>query len=219
MAFTLRDRMSMDNWRTLNGLMQDPAYDSRLSLIDALGWLDRAIAGMMTLSGFALDGMTRDTGWRFLSIGRRIERLLFQCAALQTAFRRGARRGLGWLLELSDSIVTYRSRYMTTPEWLPVLDLLVLDQANPRSVVFQASGIVDFLRRLEPVLGPCGRDLIEEPLRQALTLDPARDLNPESARLVDTIHALRGAALALSDRLSQQVFSHSDAERLSAFNA
>ena len=63
------------------------------SLSDTLSWLDRTITSLMTLSGFALDGMTRDDGWRFLSIGRRLERLAFQCLALQIAF--AARRRLG----------------------------------------------------------------------------------------------------------------------------
>ncbi|HPA89434.1 MAG TPA: circularly permuted type 2 ATP-grasp protein [Quisquiliibacterium sp.] len=218
-AFTLRDRLSMDNWRTLNGLTQDPAFDRPLSLIDALAWLDRAIAGVMTLSGFALDGMTRDAGWRLLSIGRRVERLAFTCLALQTAVDEGRAAGLGWLLELADSIITYRARYTSAPEWLPVLDLLVLDRANPRSVLYQASGIADFLQRLEPVLGDCGGALIEAPIRLAAALDPARDLNPESPRLRTALDALRAAAFAVSDRLSLQVFSHGNAERLSAVNA
>ena len=218
-AFTLRDRLSMDNWRALNGLTQDPAFDRPLSLIDALAWLDRAIAGIMTLSGFALDGMTRDAGWRLLSIGRRVERLSFTCLALQTSLDEGRAAGLGWLLELADSTITYRGRYTTAPEWLPVLDLLLLDRANPRSVLYQAAGIADFLKRLEPVLGDCGRALIDQPIRQAEALDLDRDLNPESPRLAGALAALRGAAFAVSDRLSVQVFSHGDAERLSAFNA
>ena len=207
-AFTLRDRMSMDNWRTINVLVKDPVFGKETSLQDTLGWLDRTINGLMTLSGFALDGMTRDDGWRFLSIGRRLERMAFQCLALQMAFKYGRASGLTWLLRLADSIVTYRSRYMARPEWLPVLHLVVLDAANPRSVSFQAKGAYSYLKKLEETYGSCGSELLRPVLEALESLDPARDLQPESERLRDTIDALRSAAFTLSDGLSRRFFNH-----------
>ncbi|MES1162907.1 MAG: alpha-E domain-containing protein, partial [Rhizobacter sp.] len=78
-AFNLRDRMSADNWRTLNQLAADPVFQRGAALPLALSWLDRAVTSMVTLSGYVLDGMTRGVGWRFLSIGRRIERLMNLC--------------------------------------------------------------------------------------------------------------------------------------------
>jgi uncharacterized alpha-E superfamily protein len=207
-AFNLRDRMSMDNWRTLNLLVKDPVFGKEASLPDALNWLDRTVAGLMTLSGFALDGMTRDDGWRFLSIGRRLERLAFQCLALQVAFQHGRASGLTWLLRLADSVVTYRSRYMARPEWLPVLDLLVLDGANPRSVSFQANGVFSYLKKLEETYGSCGSQLLRPGIEALDGLDPARDLQPESARLRDTIDTLRSTVFALSDGLSHRFFNH-----------
>ena len=93
-AFNLRDRMSADNWRTLNQLAADPVFEHSAALPLALSWLDRAVTSMVTLSGFVLDGMTRGTGWRFLSIGRRIERLLNLCSALQVATQEGRSHGL-----------------------------------------------------------------------------------------------------------------------------
>ena len=207
-AFNLRDRMSLDNWRTINGLIKDPVFNKHASLSDTLGWLNRTITSMMTLSGFALDGMTRDDGWRFLSIGRRVERLAFQCLALQTAFEHRSKSGLSWLLSLADSIITYRSRYLARPEWLPVLDLLVLDSANPRSVMFQATGVHSTLQKLETAYGPCGSDLFGPGLHTLESLDPARDLQPENALLRKTIDELRSAAFALNDRLTQRFFNH-----------
>ncbi|MDE2298937.1 MAG: circularly permuted type 2 ATP-grasp protein, partial [Burkholderiales bacterium] len=131
-AFNLRDRMSADNWRTLNRLAADPVFrrgaSASVRLPVALSWLDRAVTAMMTLSGFALDGMTRNAGWRFLSIGRRIERLANLSMTLQVATTEGRVHGIDWLLELTDSIGTYRSRYLVAPEWLPVLDLLLRDE-------------------------------------------------------------------------------------------
>ena len=148
-AFNLRDRMSADNWRTLNQLTGDPVFRRGATLPRALAWLDHAVTSMMTLSGFVLDGMTRNIGWRFLSIGRRIERLLQLCTALQVATEEGRAHGLDWLLELADSTGTYRSRYLVAPEWLPVLDLLVRDESNPRSLAFQVKGMSDYIAKLE----------------------------------------------------------------------
>jgi uncharacterized circularly permuted ATP-grasp superfamily protein/uncharacterized alpha-E superfamily protein len=213
-AFNVRDRLSLDNWRTINRLTQDNAFGREVTISGALNWLDRAITGLMTLSGFALDGMTRDTGWRFLSIGRRIERLAFVSLAIGTACKEGRSSGLAWLLEVADSIITYRSRYLSRPEWMPTLDLLMLDDANPRSLAFQAKGLADYLERLEVTFGPCGRDLLVAPLASLRALDPDRDLRPESARLERTLTGLRSASHALSDRLSLRFFSHTDAPRI-----
>jgi len=209
-AFNLRDRMSLDNWRSINALLKDPVLRRDVSLGDALGWLDRTVTAMMTMSGFALDGMTRDDGWRLLSIGRRLERLAFQCLALRIAFREGLHSGLGWLLELADSTVTYRSRYLARPEWLPVLDLLVMDRANPRSVLFQADGIHDYLVKLEVIYGPCGREDLEPTLRALESLS-AEKLDPQQPELRDTIDALRAAAFRLSGRLTERFFNHAHA--------
>ncbi len=209
-AFNLRDRMSLDNWRTINALLKDPVLGRETSLGDTLAWLDRTVTSMMTLSGFALDGMTRDDGWRLLSIGRRLERLAFQCLALRVAFREGLHSGLGWLLELADSTVTYRSRYLARPEWLPVLDLLVADPDNPRSVLFQADGIHGYLVKLERVYGPCGCDEFAPMLRALTSFAPAK-LDPENADLRDAIDGLRIAAFNLSDRLAERFFNHAHA--------
>jgi len=207
-AFNLRDRMSLDNWRTINSLIKDPVFGTATSLADTLSWLDRTVSSLMTLSGFALDGMSRDDGWLFLAIGRRLERLAFQCLALQTAFRMGPDSGLTWLLHLADSIVTYRSRYMSRPEWLPVLDLLVLDSTNPRSIMFQVNGIIGYLAKLEGAYGPCGSGLFESAMAALNSLDPNRDLQPENAGMRDTVDMLRSTAFALSDQLTQRFFNH-----------
>jgi uncharacterized alpha-E superfamily protein len=122
--------------------------------------LDDAAAALMTLAGFALDGMTRDLGWRFMSIGRRLERLQFQSVVLQRALAMDENGNLDWLLELSDSIITYRARYRAQPEWLPVLDLLLRDETNPRSILFQINGILGALNKIAKTHGACGEDLL-----------------------------------------------------------
>jgi uncharacterized circularly permuted ATP-grasp superfamily protein/uncharacterized alpha-E superfamily protein len=206
-AFNLRDRMSADNWRTLNQLAADPVFQRGAALPLALNWLDRAITSMVTLSGFVLDGMTRSAGWRFLSIGRRIERLSHLCLALQVATTDGASHGLDWLLDLADSTGTYRSRYLVAPEWLPVLDMLLRDETNPRSVAFQMKGLVEYVAKLELSHGRFASDVLA-PAQAALRDLPARELHPESEALAELLEQLRKCANTVSDELTLKFFSH-----------
>lgn len=207
-AFNLRERMSHDNWRILNNILQDMPRHAKPSVPDALEWLDLLIARLMTLSGFALDGMTRDNAWRFMSIGRRVERLGFLCAGVHCAFLHDGSAGLSWLLRLADSIVTYRARYMTSPEWLPVLDLVLIDASNPRSVLFQARGVKKYLEVLESSYGvPCGADLFSEHVKFLTEMDRDLHLNPDSKQLRNTVSGLRAAALELSDQLTKRFFN------------
>ena len=209
LAYTLRDRVSLDNMRTLNGLLKDPVVDVEgADLTEILAWLDRTVSSLTTLSGFVLDGMTRDEGWRFLSIGRRLERLSFQSLAILTAMNGELDAGLSWLLRLGDSVVTYHSRYMARPEWLPVLDLLVADGSNPRSLLFQAKGIDSYLEKMRSSHGCCtGCEPFSE-MVVALTHLQAEDLRPESLRLRRVIEGLRYESYALSDALAQRFFNH-----------
>jgi uncharacterized circularly permuted ATP-grasp superfamily protein/uncharacterized alpha-E superfamily protein len=209
-GFILRERLSVDNWRTLNQLAQDLARLSghKLYLSSALALLDRSVNAMFTMSGFALDGMTRDQGWRFLSIGRRIERLQFFCLALQRALTVAQDGDLDWLLELADSIITYRSRYMARPEWLPVLDLLVMDESNPRSVMFQVLGLWDYLTRLSEAYSGCGKVFLEVPVRRLNALDIEKDLRPDSESLRLLLADIGKAGFALSEHLNLRFFSH-----------
>ena len=211
-AFNLRDRMSADHWRSLNQLIADPVFQRGLSSTSlglplAMGWLDRAVTSMMTLSGFVLDGMTRGVGWRFLSIGRRLERLSTLCNVLQVAINEGRTHGLDWLLEYADSTVTYRSRYLVAPEWLPVLDLLLRDEVNPRSVAFQLKGLAEYVAKLELSHGRFASDVLA-PAHHALRQLETCELHPESEALADVLAQLQRAAHAVSDELTLKFFSH-----------
>lgn len=208
-AFSLRERMSIDNWRVISGLVDAASHAQDASPSAALEHLDRCVQAMMTLSGFALDGMTRDQGWRFLSMGRRIERLQFMCGALGHALAAGG-EAPDWLLELADSSITYRSRYMTRPQWLPVLDLLVSDETNPRSVAYQALGLTDYLSRLAAQFGTIEAAALSDAVAELLALRPEQDLHTGSQRLAGLLDRLADAASALSEQLGLRFFSHAD---------
>ncbi|MBP6095299.1 MAG: circularly permuted type 2 ATP-grasp protein [Methyloversatilis sp.] len=205
-AFSLRERLSIDNWRIISRLADD-LNGSPAELGDVLERLDQCVLAMMTLSGFALDGMTRDQGWRFLSVGRRIERLQFMSRVLRHALDEGGDTP-DWLLELADSTITYRSRYMTRPQWLPVLDLLVADETNPRSIAYQALGLTDYLARMAAHFGPIESSLLSASVADLLALRAETDFRSGSPRLLAVLDALGTATYTLSEQLGLRFFSH-----------
>ena len=211
-ASHLRERLSMDNWHTLNRLAQrEMEPGQRPTLAAAITVLNDTLTSLMTLSGFALDGMTRDQGWRFMSIGRRLERLQFISKAIEHALAMPLDGDLDWLLEITDSIVTYRARYMARPEWLPVLDLLLLDDSNPRSLVFQLNGLIRFLPKVAGHDGhgsAGGAAQIARLHAQLLALDPQLHLQPGSYVLSQLLRDLNAAGAAVSEQLGQRFFSY-----------
>jgi uncharacterized circularly permuted ATP-grasp superfamily protein/uncharacterized alpha-E superfamily protein len=208
LAFQLRNRLSAYQWSTITQLLQHPQLNQPATLAEGLGWLDHVIVTTTTLAGYALDSMTRSVGFRFLSIGRRLERLAFLTRALQHACDQGRDAGLIWLLELGDSLITYRSRYMSQPEWLPVMDLLILDENNPRSVLFQALGICEYLGKLEKLHGPCGRELLEPAIALLRELDLDSELHPDSMRLQEALGLLATGCRDVDARLHRRFFTH-----------
>jgi hypothetical protein len=118
-ASAVRDRLSTDNWRVLNRLLQLFTRESHaLELDDALELIDDSLFSLAAVGGLEMAHMSRDDGWRFLSLGRHLERLHFVSSTLGDVApgQASARPGLlEWLLELSDSLLTYRVRHMQAP--------------------------------------------------------------------------------------------------------
>jgi uncharacterized alpha-E superfamily protein len=100
-----------------------------------------------SFSGLAQENMTQLGGWRFLELGRRIERAILTCACVRN-FAQIAAGGLDLLLELADSQITYRQRYVMIAALAPVIDLIMLDPSNPRSVEYQLDRIEGHLAAL-----------------------------------------------------------------------
>lgn len=135
-ARDVRDRLSLDSWRVIDRL--DSFNDNQG--IEPLGHLDETLFTLSSFSGLAMESMTRGLGWRFLDMGRRLERAMFQVGLIHTGMTRvsaDAPFALEALLEVSDSIMTYRARYRTAFQLAPVLDLLLMDETNPKSLAFQ----------------------------------------------------------------------------------
>ncbi|MEX7182799.1 circularly permuted type 2 ATP-grasp protein [Pseudomonas aeruginosa] len=223
-AAQVRGRLSGENWLALLELQRDmQALDpARTDLGEALDFLNRLVMSLAALSGFALDDMTRDDGWRFLMIGRRIERVRFFAESIAAFLDGGSAWDAGaleWLLELGNSGITYRSRYLASPQLVPVLDLLLLHEQNPHSLRFQLQALERSLERLhEEFGGPRERELrtlgerlrsfdlaaLESPLFGAAGLD---EVLVGLARLLRDIAACAGQ---VSDRLGLRYFAHVD---------
>ncbi len=218
-AAQVRERLSRDHWQSLTRLQRDMQADSRrdAELGEILIQLDQLIQVSSSLTGFTMDNMTRDTVWRVLRVGRRIERLHFFAGAVSAFLRTVPKRNgrhLEWLLELTDSIITYRSRYARTPELMSVIDLVVLDESNPHSVIFQVNALERYLNLLKVELG----DLPEAEFREASAQFRGVDLqmlkySPAAGCLefAKQLALLEHAALELSDRIGMRFFTHVDA--------
>ncbi len=205
-ASTVRDRLSSDNWRILNRLAQTlhGRRLSTLSLADALELLDHAIISLVAVGGLEMAHMTRDEGWRFMSLGRHLERAIYVTATTSEVAQSDMPDDpalLEWLLDLSDSIITYRARYMGHAEWIAVADLLLFDRSNPRSAAFQLLKLAKHVPQL-----PGG-----DPDGFSARLDAAAaapDVAAEPGAILGYLQETGEQVLALSDHLTLRYFSH-----------
>jgi len=149
-ASVIRDRFSPDAWRALSDLATVIGARLPVGPTDS-AIIERVEAGLRiiaALSGLAQENMTQRAGWRFLELGRRIERALVTCRLVRSFAFASIEGGLDVLLELADSQITYRQRYLMVAALAPVVDLIMLDPNNPRSVVFQLDRIESHLAAL-----------------------------------------------------------------------
>lgn len=154
-AGRVRDRLSVDTWRNVRllgelareKLRPDRAHDAG----EAQAALSDVILTLEAASGLVMENMTRGLGWRFLDIGRRVERATQVVELLSAAVDTRAGETattLDLLLTILDSGMTYRSRYFPAPRLVPVLDLLLCDESNPRSVAYQLAALREHVERL-----------------------------------------------------------------------
>ncbi|HEX6985631.1 MAG TPA: circularly permuted type 2 ATP-grasp protein, partial [Planctomycetaceae bacterium] len=223
-AWTVRDRLSFDAWRIVSRLAGEfPETDGGpIGFGDLLPRLNRAVLDLAAFSGLVADSMTRSQGWRFLDIGRRLEHALHVARLLSAAapdLGREEASILESLLDAGDSLMTYRSRYMANLQAAAVLDLLLTDDTNPRSVAFQLNTLVrhiDDLPRDDRQAGLWAEQ------RQALTLlhavrtfDPL-SLGPDPGRdgeLAGLLQQIAYGLPELSDAITHRYLHHSGVSR------
>ncbi len=197
----LRERLAVDFWRLLNrqiGVVSQERPALLMSHVAQL--LDRCAA----LSGLAAENMIRGSGWRFLEIGRRLERAVHLCRLVKTfAGDQASGHDLNLLLDLCDCQISYRNRYLAGLALAPVRDMLVLEPGNPRSLDFQIEAILGHLRAL-PSLRDDG--MPEEPVQLALALSARlRAATAEQLTSAD-LDMIESSLLTLSDRINDRFF-------------
>jgi len=222
-ATQVRARLSLDHWRVVNDLRYrfQRAPRGSASLRDML---DRSVMMLSALSGFVADDMTQDLGWQLLGLGRRLERLQLVCSLLSSQLYEadiGEQGVLEWLLEVSNSQVAYRRRYMSAPRLSLVMELLLTDAANPRALKFQCSALIRQLRDLGDI-SSCA-EAAELSARNAAITDSDMGALEGSGQgavytrqaLAAKLAALLNDAYQLSDEAGLRYFAHiSDSMRM-----
>ncbi|WP_422926479.1 circularly permuted type 2 ATP-grasp protein [Singulisphaera sp. PoT] len=239
LAGKVRDRFSIDLWRILIGLDLDTDEDDFHRYDGGREWppfvssgqkaprllseirdiLDDKILRLAAFSGLVAESMTRGQGWRFLDMGRRLERSLRgvgQIRSTLTTVTGPEDSLLEALLQVADSSMTYRRRYMSQLQTAPVLDLLLADETNPRSVAFQLLALAESLEQL-----PRGDSTHDPKLDYKIAiaaLDRVRNADPDMLASVDPrgsragldglLSTLESEIPDISDHLSRSYFSH-----------
>ncbi|RYY92409.1 MAG: A circularly permuted ATPgrasp family protein, partial [Comamonadaceae bacterium] len=225
-ASAVRDRLSQEQWNVIVAAAQDFARgcargleDGDYSSVEAMRVLELLSSATAAMTGAQTDRMTRDDGWRLLSTGRHLERLGFLASALDCAFETGAvhdEAGFEALVALFDSTITFHAQYQQRHDLPALLDLLVLDQDNPRSLGWVARTLRGRLARLEgSAPGQVPGIALSVPDPQAWTLDALaeRDAAGRHAGLHEVLRQCAAAAYQLSDDLGARYFTHSSEPR------
>jgi len=211
-AAQARSRLSAAHWRSVS-LMQRQFHDAGQSRSEPVETLDRLLVSLTALSGFALDDMTQDDGWRLLMLGRRLERVQFLADLLARKLVLEAttlRHSLGWLLDVCSSSITYRTRYFAAPRLGPVIQLLVYDESNPRALAFQWRKILRTIQDLSVPLDQVADNPLHAPVTALIAFEVAAlgRTGAEAAELARLLHDLGAGAAQLADRLAMRHFTH-----------
>ena len=203
-ASSTRERLSADFWKLLVELESRLAFDSPGSRAEVLDRVEAALSTLSALSGLTQDNMIRGDGWRFLDMARRVERGINTCRVMrQFAGEDATADDLDLLLDLADSQITYRARYLEGLALTPVRDLVMLDPYNPRSVAFQVDALRTHLAQLPTLRGD---GMLEEP--QRLLVRISADVQGEDAAKLTPAKALaiEQRLMALSDSIATRYF-------------
>jgi len=217
-ASVIRERLTAETWRLI-GRLESSILDTpnrplaEPEIIDAA---EDALTTIAALSGLFDENFNRGAGWIFYDIGRRIERGINTCRlARQFAGKEASAHNLDVLLDLIDSQITYRSRYLTGVAPAPVRDMALLDPFNPRSVAFQVAAIDDHIAAL-PILRQDG--VLEAPrrlsmqLRAELSTEDAENI--EDQAILGLERRLMNLAEAIAARYFLQGAHHARAEKV-----
>eukprot|EP01037_Dinobryon_pediforme_P002947 gene2947-2988_t len=221
-ASAVRDRLSQEHWNLIvraeaeffaprTGAEDDGDY----SPLDALRQLEGLSGHTAAMTGQQTDRMTRDDGWRLLSIGRHLERLGFLASALESGLQTGAvhdEGGFEAMVALFDSTITFHAQYQQRRDMPALLDLLVIDRDNPRSLAWVAQTLRGRIAKIEAAAGTPGESAatgIPEASDLSLVALCAQDAEGRHAALEDYLGRCVRGVMGLSDVLATRYFTHS----------
>jgi uncharacterized alpha-E superfamily protein len=153
----VREFLSTATWRVLNGLDRERSVlavtTDRSDPFLVTECLDRIMVDLAALAGLVMESMVRGPGWRFLDLGRRLERAVLLLGVIEATLSDPpgddvAQPVYDLILGTSESLVAYRRRYRSDVRLAAIEDLLVHDDTNPRSLVFQLDRINEHLAAL-----------------------------------------------------------------------
>ena len=228
-AWSVRDRLSTDTWRTIHALTDGEGLPDEGGRFDAAGarfYMDTLVRRAAALAGLAAENMTRGPNWLFLDLGRRIERASHLAWLVRQTVHESQEHEIDrmrMVLDIDDSAMTYRSRYLGVFQIVPFVDLLLLDEANPRSAAFQLAAIENNLRELPRITlgqrsGVPGQ-IASEIRTLAANAHPAELALLEDGKrkaLGELTDAIRVNAGLLSDAIADAYFQHASRSRVGA---
>lgn len=219
---SVRERLSADMSRVIGDLAHSAEIDDYMKFTEYSAVLNGCLELLSAFSGLERENVTRGSGWLFMSLGRRLERAIHltrQLRELAEPLDSSDWPLLDYMLEAADSSITYRSRYYTTLQPVAVLDVLMADETNPRSLDFQLSHVADLYGKL-PRHNRDDLQTIGDALASMRTLNlqnvcyplpgthPAEENTGERLRLKRTLQDLGELLPAWSNSLSETYFVH-----------
>jgi uncharacterized circularly permuted ATP-grasp superfamily protein/uncharacterized alpha-E superfamily protein len=226
LAMHVRDRTSNDMWRALSKLndrLAMPVSELVMLAGDARAVLNETLLGLAAFHGLARENMTRAQAWRFLDMGLRLERAVYLSTLLDAALHSPDAENpslLEAVLEVADSSITFRSRYTLLPVVPAVFDLVLLDDKNPRSVLFQVRQLAKHFEHLpkdrEAAAGS-GKSIVTQCLARLNQTD-ARELAASGrtwpkSDVSNVIRETLKTLPKLSDAIAASYFAHSSISR------
>ncbi len=219
-GWTVRDRLSLDTWRVIHAFAHTEGLPTAYNILDAAGartYLDTLIRRAAALAGLSAENMTRGRNWLFMDLGRRIERagnISWLLRQTLTADENADVERIQLALEIADSSMTYRSRYLNRFQVAPVLDLLLLDTSNPRSVGYQFTTIsrhIAELPRITPMqVRALDTAIVNVTQKKIAAADPhilaEREESGHREELFTFLDVLDGALGKLSDAIADGYF-------------
>ncbi|MGO9942454.1 MAG: circularly permuted type 2 ATP-grasp protein [Rhodoblastus sp.] len=204
-ASVIRERLSGDTWRIIVELCKQlEAGRGPLDEPEILERADIALEEIASISGLAQENMNRVAGWRFLEIGRRLERAVNTCRFIrQFGMEQARATDFDVLLDLIDSQITYRSRYLVGVAPYPVRDMALLDPYNPRSVAFQTERLTEHIATL-PLLRQDG--MLEPPNRIAIELNADLATKVASCITAEFVLSVERRLMGLADAVATRYF-------------